>query len=47
LLGLAHGIDRFFDGEEDRRSNELSAPPPLIASATAAMATLSGASQRL
>ncbi len=28
-------------------SNELSAPPPLIASATAAMDTLSGASQRL
>ena len=28
-------------------SNELSAPPPLIASATAAMDTLSGASHRV
>jgi hypothetical protein len=28
-------------------SNELSAPPPVIASATAAMDTLSGASRRL
>jgi hypothetical protein len=42
LLGHALGVYRFVDGQEDGRSSELSAPPPLIASATAAMDTLSG-----
>ena len=47
LLGLAQGIHRFVDGQEDCRFERASAPPPLIASATAAMDTLSGASHRL
>ena len=47
LPGLAQSLHRVLDGQRTVVSIELSAPPPPIASATAAMDTLSGASSRL
>ena len=48
LLGLAQGVHRFVDGQENCRFERAKrTAPPLIASATAAMDTLSGASHRL